>query len=124
MLWWLLYIAFDIAVNYYVIEIRKTRPHYGHLRVMRGGASIIHASLIMQVISLQEYGPILLFHLTSFWSLFDPILNKLRKKLLTYRGKNSGWIDRLPEEVYWPAKVIVLIIFLFQLFLILRQLWA
>jgi hypothetical protein len=107
MIYWLIFILADILGNYYVIEVKKSRPNYFQLFTIRGIAAIIHASLIMQVVDLRTWVPVLAFQLASHFTLFSPGLNLMRKKKnwFTYRGKDSGWLDSIANGnypwVYW-----------------------
>lgn len=112
---WLLFILAEVLRNYILIEKYKTRPDYVKSFLIRGIAAITHASLVMGVENWSEAVPVLLFQTTSFWLLFDPALNLLRGKELMYRGKNSGWLDKLPVKIYWSLKFIALITFLILL---------
>jgi hypothetical protein len=101
----------DIIGNYFVIEVKKSRPNYLQLFTIRGIAAIVHASLVMQVMDFREWIPILGFQLASHFTLFSPGLNLARSSIrrkhnwFTYRGKDSGWLDSIANGnypwVYW-----------------------
>ena len=91
---WLLYIAADVVVNYYIIEEKKSRPNYIILFIARGGAFMLYASLVWGFQYEIWYSNIVLYCLTSFWLVFDLSLNLSRGKHALYIGPTSGWIDR------------------------------
>jgi len=104
---WLLYILAEVAIHYYIIEVKKQRPFYLHFFLQRGIASIVHG-VLLDVQNMSEYLPLLALQVTSFWILFDLGLNISRGKPWHYKGKNSGYIDRLPNTIYWTLKIIAL----------------
>jgi hypothetical protein len=108
---WLLYILIEIGIHYYIIEIKKSRPFYLHFFLQRGIMAILHG-VLLDVDSWEEYMPIFLFQISSFWIFFDLGLNLMRDKKWWYKGKNSGWLDRLPVGIYWVLKSIVFIVFI------------
>jgi hypothetical protein len=111
MIYWLLFILADIIGNYFVIEVKKSRPNYLQLFTIRGITAIVHASLIMQVVDLRTWVPVLAYQLASHFTLFSPGLNLARSSIrrkhnwFTYRGKDSGWLDSIANGnypwVYW-----------------------
>jgi hypothetical protein len=124
MIYWFIFIALEIARNYYMIVVKKTKPVYFQSFLIRGMAHVFVVGLfydvtvpsywpsIYELIDL-DYWPILLFHVTSFWLIFDPLLNLLRGKPWNYRGKTSGWLDRIPSHIiYWLLKVAALTFFI------------
>jgi hypothetical protein len=110
MIYWILFIAVDIIGNYFVIEVKKSRPNYLQLFTIRGIAAIVHGSLIMHA-QTYYWIPILGFQLASHFTLFSPGLNLARPSIrrkhnwFTYRGKDSGWLDSIANGnypwVYW-----------------------
>lgn len=112
---WLAFIAFEIARNYVLIEGLQLRPHYGisaFIRFIAGGLFFFHA---YPDPATMGFPPLyyLLFQWTSFYVLFDFILNILRGKHIFYRGKNSGDLDKLPDAKYYllkGASLVVLIL--------------
>lgn len=111
---WLLYILVDVIGNYILIEKLHTRPNYLVLFIIRGTSAILHGILLDTQPS--EWPELLVFQVTSFYLLFDILLNILRKKPLLYRGKNSGWLDKLPTPLYIALKVICLIGMIFVIY--------
>jgi hypothetical protein len=100
---WFLFIAVEIARNYYVIEVRKSKPVYLQSFIFRGWMAIIHG--IMLNVDPVSWWPVLAFQMTSFWLVFDLVLNVLRGKPWYYRGETSGWLDRVPSTIiYWLMK--------------------
>jgi hypothetical protein len=104
---WLLYIAIDATINYWWIEVKKKRPDYLLMFIARGIFVILYGVYI-DIQNPREWWPILAFQLSSFWIIFDLLLNSLRGRNLLYKGKNSGWIDRLPSWIYYPMKLVAL----------------
>ena len=106
MILWIIFIALEILRNYYLIEVKKSRPIYIQSFIIRGLASIFHG-VYLDVQNMREFTPILAFQVITFWWLFDIGLNLLRRKIWNYRGQNSGWLDPLPDNVYWILKFVV-----------------
>lgn len=124
MIYWFIFIALEIVRNYYMIVVKDKKPVYFQSFILRGWA---HISIIVFVYDVtvpsewlpiykifeSDYWPILLFHVTSFWILFDLTLNILRKKPWNYRGKTSGWLDSIPSNIiYWLLKISALTFFI------------
>lgn len=93
LLLWLVFIAAEVYRNYRIIEINKGKPSYLHSFVVRGMAAVVHG-VLFDPHNIYDYLPIFIFQVTSFWVLFDLILNYMRGKPMLYIGKQSGWIDR------------------------------
>lgn len=114
---WLGFVWFEIGRNYFLIEGLEIRPHYGisaFIRFIAGGLFFFHAypdPATAGFISI-VYG---LFQWTSFYILFDLILNKLRGKDWDYRGKNSGSLDKLPDTKYYLLKAGSLVVLILTL---------
>lgn len=112
MIWWLIFIAAEIARNYILIVPLKTRPHYGWSFIFRvcGGAFFLFYHYPDP--ATMGFPPLYyaLFQVTSFYVLFDLILNLLRGKAWNYRGKNSGELDKLPDTKYYLLKAGCLVI--------------
>jgi hypothetical protein len=106
---WLIYIIAEILIHYWWIEIKKSRPNYFVVFIIRGIAAIIYGAYI-DVQNLTEWLPVITMQVCSFWILFDLGLNLLRNKPILYKGKNSGWLDKLPNSIYYTLKIICLII--------------
>ena len=114
---WLVYILSEVFVHEYIIEVKKKRPFYLHFFLQRGIAAILHGVLYLWLCfeaqgietSIKNYLPLFVIQVSSFWILFDLGLNLLRGKDWWYKGKNSGWVDRLSVYIYWPLKTIALI---------------
>jgi hypothetical protein len=109
---WLLLVVIITFIHHYIIEVMDTRPIYTQWWIIRGMAAIFHASfsdavnIDWNLYAMIDYWPMLIFQVCSYYLIFDPFLNKLRKLSWRYRGKNSGWMDRLPFGLYITAKVI------------------
>lgn len=125
MIYWLLFILLEIGRNYYLIEIKNTKPIYFQSFILRGMAAILTGIFIFESrgtfdniydISQLSYWDlfmrwwsVLSFQVASFFTLFSPILNLIRGKKITYRGKDSGWLDSLPVWVYWFIYIVCLL---------------
>lgn len=105
---------FELRVNY------EWKPNYLQLFCIRGIVAIVHGALMdVEIDALHYYSrfeylqPLLLltFQVTSFWIIFDPVYNHLTDQNIFYRGKESGWMDRLPIKIWYVLKVIALIAF-------------
>lgn len=118
MIVWFIFITLEAYRNWHVIEVQKSRPDYLQSFVIRGMAAVLHG-IFMGVTEPSNWYPVLIFQVTSFWILFDPLLNIMRNKPLLYLGDpkkgSSGWLDRLPILVYWILKLIALFFLIWSL---------
>lgn len=114
---WLLFIAFEILRNYALIKWLELRPHYGWSHIIRWGAGAFFFFYHYPDPATTPFPAIVygLFQASSFYVLFDPILNILRGKPLFYQGKNSGTLDKLPKEKYYLLKAASLIVLILTL---------
>lgn len=103
MLFWLLYILSEALMQYKYIE-EGNKPNYGVLFTIRGIFAIIHGA-VLNVQNPTEWIPLLGFQICSFWIIFDLTLNLLRDKNWDYKGKTSGWLDKIPYKYYYILKV-------------------
>ena len=101
---WLIYPIIEASLQGYLIQKANWSPNYLQLFIIRGFWAIIFGGVILQL----EYGFIqfaiwLTWCTTSFYIVFNPLLNKLRGKPFDYRGKESGWLDKLLKHdlAYW-----------------------
>jgi hypothetical protein len=108
MLIWIIYILSEAYVQYRYIKAGN-KPFYLILFIIRGMASIFHGILLNVQYGTYQYPILLGFQICSFWIVFDIFLNSLRKESFLYKGKTSGWLDKLPYSIYIPLKVVVLI---------------
>lgn len=94
------------------LDRKGAKRHYLLVNIIRGIAAVLHGALFFPTDFLfhgrhvwdLSWGellailvPIVVFHLTSFWILFELQLNAYRKKPWDYydrKEKDSGWIDR------------------------------
>jgi len=107
MILWIIYILAEVLIQSYLIDKKNWKPVYFQLFVIRGMAAIVHG--IYLDVSPETYLPVIVWQVCSFWILFDLGLNIARGKAWYYRGKTSGWLDRIPSGViYWAGKVIAL----------------
>lgn len=110
MLFWLAYILSEALVQDRLIK-KGWNPHYLTLFFIRGVFSLIHAFSI-GITCWKEYLVLLLFQICSFWSIFNPLLNKLRDKDWDYKGSEkggSGWLDDLPDYAYNLLRIITVL---------------
>lgn len=117
---WLTFIVAEIARNYVLIEGLEQRPHYGwsaYIRFIAGALFFFHAypDPATSGFPAVTYA---LFQWSSFYILFDLILNILRGKPIFYRGKNSGELDKLPDTKYYLLKGATLVVLILTLFVI------
>lgn len=110
MIYWLTFILLEVYRNYVLIEKRRIRPNYGGSFVFRAFFGLLCLILANPdfdpLVNGLDYWPFVVFECTSFWLLFDPLLNITRKKPLGYRGKTSGWLDSLNPLIYWVLKAL------------------
>lgn len=113
MYYWLAFIILEIWRNYVLIEKRHIHPNYAGsftVRAFFGLLCLILANPSFDpLVNGLDYLPFIAFECTSFWLLFDPILNLTRGKPIGYKGANSGYLDRLPKWAYWSLKLIALV---------------
>ena len=113
---WLVYILLCVAYNYVKIEKRKKRPDYLVANVWRVffGAVFLIASNpnfdpVGNPFTIIQALPFSVFQVTSFYILFDLLLNLLRGKKWNYKGKASGYLDSLPMWAYYTLKIVCLV---------------
>ena len=109
MIFWLLYPIIEAFVQAYFIKLGN-KPNYLQLFILRGWIAILFGAIVLDPMTSVEGFLIITFQCTSFWLIFDPVLNKLRNKPFTYKGKDSGWLDKLPTGIYWSLKVVALVV--------------
>lgn len=118
LLLWFAYIAADIAINYYIIEKRKERPNYLLLNIIRGGAFIVYGAFIWNTQANWYTFYLFVFCVTSFWLMFDLVLNTIRGKHPLYIGPESGWIDRFGVKynaIYYAGKILAVVALLWSI---------
>lgn len=119
MIYWFLFIIFEIYRNYRIIEVLKERPDYLGSFGVRFFFGLLCLILTYRdhdpIANILDHIPYIIFQLTSFWILFDIGLNLVRKKPLGYKGKDSGWLDKLPLAYYWLLKTVALITMIYTI---------
>ena len=119
---WFIYIFLEAKIQHHLIEYRKWKPNYLQLFIIRGMAGIIHGILIdvgslshvagnlheFQLWQIKQGLTLILFQTTTFWIFFDLTLNYLRNRPIDYRGKFSGWLDRMPYWLWVVGKFLAL----------------
>ena len=119
---WIGFIGLEAYRNYFIIEIKQTRPNYLQSFVIRAMAAILHG-ILFNPHNMGDYWPVLLYQGISFWILFELLLNYIRQKPLLYYGENSGWLDRGftwigSRNFHFYCKVIAGLICLFSIIVI------
>lgn len=116
MIYWIGFIGLEIFRNYYLIVKKHERPNYAGSFMFRAFFGLVGIAIMYPEFDpLGDYRtlygalPALIFEVTSFYLLFDPILNWSRKLPWDYQGKNSGWIDKLGKKWYYVFKIACLI---------------
>lgn len=120
---WLVIIAATIGLNWYRIEKLRSKPHYfgsNWSRSIFGFACVVLMTADTgfdpaYIDTWREAMPSAGYVGSSFYLFFDPGLNVARRKDLDYRGKNSGWLDKLPKLAYYVLKLITLAVLIFSL---------
>lgn len=114
---WLIFVVLEITRNYILIEVLKLRPHYGYSAIIRFGFAAIflfwrHPEFdpLGDVTTIFPSTVYALFQWSSFYILFDPILNLLRGKPVFYQGEHSGYTDGLSSPKYLMLKAASLVI--------------
>lgn len=102
LLLWLLLIVAEVFRNYVIIL--RGRPNYLFSFINRGAVAILHAVLF------NPQGPadwwfVLLWQCTSFFVVFNPLLNFVRNYEFFYLGANSGWIDQFFINKPWAYRM-------------------
>jgi hypothetical protein len=111
MITWLIYPIIEALIQAYWIERVKRRPDYDYLKIVRGAAFFAWAIWMVTRIEvyydLQSYRdmlwiclPLLFWAPTTFFLIFNPLLNKLRGREWDYKGKDSGPFDKLSAKNY------------------------
>lgn len=118
MIWlWVIYPFADALVQrftYFKDLSKKQRPNYLMVWTIRAMAAIVHGALVnVQPEPWYQWPALVMFQVGSFWLLFDPFINLLLGNLLSYEGKNSGWLKAVP---YWLQAVLSLTMILTGVF--------
>lgn len=111
MIYWLEYIIIDLLWNAFKIKGLKLRPNYfgqGCRRTLVGFIVMINDNPMFDPLgnplSMLDSLPFVVFQFTSFYLIFDPLLSLLLGKPWNYKGKNSGYLDKLPMWAYYSLK--------------------
>lgn len=88
MILWIIYIVIDAIFNWWWIEKKKSVPDYIWLSIGRWMMMIV-TGISIPIENEIEMGWWVLYTGTSFWILFDLLINRFRNKPLFYRGENS-----------------------------------
>lgn len=123
---WLLYIALEIFGHYAWITWWKQRPRYDLVVMIRFAAGAVF--LLKRHPEFDPLGdpstiwPALVyfvFQFSSFYLLFDLILNLLRGKAWDYRGKNSGaYFDKGSWTRYYTWKALSVVGLIVSMYLL------
>lgn len=110
MIYWLLYVLLEARIQAYLIDKKGWKPIYIQLFLIRGIIALFFGYFILNVSTYQQLAINTIFQASSFWIFFDIFINYFRHKPFLYKGKNSGWLDKLPYSIYIPGKIIALIV--------------
>lgn len=121
---WFLFILFEVGIHLLWIECFKKRPRYDIVRVWRFGWGCAflfwyHPEFdpLGDVTTIFPAATYFIFQVSSFYLLFDPLLNLVREKPIDYRGKESGFLDpRLSRRNWWILKGACLVVMVLTLF--------
>jgi len=115
LLLWLLYPIIEAVgqrLTYFKDLNKVTRPNYLQLWVIRGIFAILHGALLgAQPEPWYEWPALLCFQMGTFYLIFNPLLNKLRKLPWDYEGKNSGWLSFINGKAKIPISLALIIIY-------------
>jgi len=107
---WVVVIIAFVAWDYYEIVKKKTRPNYLLENIIKGVLFILYGVYIFDTQNDLRTVALVVYALTSYWIMFDLLLNSVRHLDPFYIGKTSGWIDRFAHinsttfVAYWVAK--------------------
>lgn len=109
LLWLLVPMAFAVADWY---QIEKKGKYINHLVefILRGIVAIVYGGLVFDAQPGAHGAYVLLFEISSFYLLFEFLLNILRRKGIAYLGKEAA-IDKFLSRrrwLYWTLKLAVL----------------
>lgn len=90
---WVLFVIIVSAIHYIIIEVYNRTPFYLGWFVAKGMAAILNG-IMFDPKNVSEWLPILAFQITSFWVIFNPLLNKMRGLSFWHLGTDSGLIDK------------------------------
>lgn len=113
---WLLVIIFFVWLDYYEIVKKHDRPNYLLENIIKGGLFILYGAFIWNTQNDYRTFAIFIYAATSYWILFDILLNSFRHLSPFYIGRKSGWVDRFAYiskttyVIYWIMKVIAVIL--------------
>jgi hypothetical protein len=123
---WVLYIPIDALVNWWLITIKNVRPDHVLFVIGRGifASAIGSACFLTGFIQWFHWA---VFTISSFWVLFDILLNKFRRLDWDYIGVKDGK-DAISDsfglkypKLFWTSKVIA---FILALYLALRYIYV
>lgn len=118
---WLAFIVVHAFYDKRNFGKKKESPVYIASFLVRGGIAIVHAALfdILEIRPMPDtmywkplviwWAPILIWQVSSFYLFFDPFLNYIRHLKVSYRGKTSGWLDKMNDTEYLILKAFCLI---------------
>lgn len=124
MIFWIVFIGLEIWRNWYLIERKKIKPNYLGSFAFRAFFAIAGIAIMNQtfdpgrLLSWWESSPEIGFEATSFYLLFDPILNLWRKLEIDYRGKESGWLDPILTRTTWWILKMACVVYLILYFIL------
>jgi hypothetical protein len=117
---WVVLVLITDKIHYYWIT-RNVKPVYRQWFIIRGMMALIHAVLTDELVirwsmqTMKDYWPMFLFQISSYYLIFDPVLNWMRGLSWRYQGEESGWMDKLPTWAYLTAKVLCVVVLVYSL---------
>lgn len=104
---WLLVPIANAVLDWYIIErLKKPIDHLVEF-IFRGFAAILYGSLVLKAQAGTHGAMVIVYEVTSFYLIFELLLNLLRWKPADYLGKNSA-MDRFFSQyraLYWIFKI-------------------
>lgn len=96
MLLWIIYPIVEALVQAYLQIYKNWKPVYLQLNLVRGIVAILFGIFVLNMpYDMKLFFSFVGFAMSSFFIVFDPLLNKLKKKPFGYTGKRSGWINAI-----------------------------
>lgn len=114
---WFAFIALHLWHQWKLWKMGK-RPSYLSNFIFRAFAGLVCIILMNPEFdpagdpgTILDVLPELIFEVSTFYTLFDPLLNFICKRTIDHRGEKSGWIDpHLSRAEWWILKAASLII--------------
>lgn len=120
---WIVFIAGEAYRNYWMPKRQGKRPNYLGNFMYRS-----FFGLVCFIMMNPDFDPlydlrtvwqgrwIAGYQVSSFYLSFDPLLNAFMKRRWNYKGKNSGWLDKLSMGLYYSLKIACVILLGYSLY--------